>query len=249
MTRIQKTHASLRRDWDELADCDPLWAVNSLPERKFGRWDEESFFETGRFSVDGIFREAAEVGLPAGWERALDFGCGAGRLSRHLAGRFDTVEAVDISEGMILTARELNREVRNVHFLVNQDPDLRMFDRHTFDAVVSLVVLQHLPGTDAVAQYLREFVRVLRPGGLIAFQMPHRLNRVRRALQRRLPYLALRRAGFSHRLLYFRLGLHPMQMCYLPSDRVEQILSDAGATMSRCVDLGTDDRLYLATVE
>src|SRR5262249_53742407 len=40
-----------------------------------------------------------------------------------------------------------------------------------FDLVISLIVLQHVPAALSV-RYLLEFARVLRPGGVMAFQLP-----------------------------------------------------------------------------
>ena len=54
----------------------------------------------------------AARGLPRARALALDFGCGAGRLSRALAAHFEHVVGVDVSASMIETARALNRRRR-----------------------------------------------------------------------------------------------------------------------------------------
>ena len=48
-----------------------------------------------------------------------------------------------------------------------------IFDDNSFDFIYSYVVLQHMR-PDYALSYLREFVRVLAPGGVMAFQLPCR---------------------------------------------------------------------------
>jgi hypothetical protein len=55
-----------RRDWEELAEHDPLWAVLSDPARKGGRWDVGEFLETGEREAEETLAAAAELGRPAG---------------------------------------------------------------------------------------------------------------------------------------------------------------------------------------
>src|SRR5687767_8439812 len=76
------------REWDELAELDPYWAICTAPDKRFGRWDREEFFATGEREVAEVLATAAELGLPRRHGAALDFGCGLGRLTRALAGRF-----------------------------------------------------------------------------------------------------------------------------------------------------------------
>ena len=103
-------------------------------------------------------------------ERALDFGCGVGRLSRPLAERFRECVALDISEGMVKLARELNEDRPNCRFLVNAAPDLGRLETESFDLVYSSLVLQHMPSVEVVEAYVSEFLRILRPEGLAVFQ-------------------------------------------------------------------------------
>lgn len=64
--------------------------------------------------------------------RALDFGCGAGRSTRFLAGcGFQTV-GVDISEAMVIRARERDP---GGEYLLTPDGDLRVLGDRRFDLV------------------------------------------------------------------------------------------------------------------
>ena len=56
-------------------------------------------------------------------------------------------------------------------FVLNTAQDLALFDDGSFDLVYCRLVLQHVPAQCA-RNYIREFVRVSRPGGAILFQLP-----------------------------------------------------------------------------
>lgn len=217
-----------QQDWDELGKLDPLWAVLSDPARQFGRWDHREFFRTGEELIERVLGTAARYGLPAGHHRALDFGCGVGRLTRTLARHFDDCCGVDISEEMIRQARELNSTVPNCSFMVNAGSDLRMFPSRTFDCVVSILVLQHLPRRDWILSVLSEFLRVLTDGGLLVFQLPSFVPLRNRLQPRRRAYQMLRTVGFDHNFLYRSLGLNPIRMNYIPTAEITEFVSRAG---------------------
>lgn len=217
-----------QQDWDELGKLDPLWAVLSDPARQFGRWDQSEFFRTGEELIERVLATAARYGLPAGRRRALDFGCGVGRLTRALARHFDDCCGVDISEEMIRQARELNSSVPNCSFMVNAGSDLRVFPSGSFDCVVSILVLQHLPRRDWILSVISEFLRVLNDGGLLAFQLPSFVPLRNRLQPRRRAYQVLRTVGFDHNFLYRSLGLNPIRMNYIPNDDIVAFVSRAG---------------------
>jgi 2-polyprenyl-3-methyl-5-hydroxy-6-metoxy-1,4-benzoquinol methylase len=238
---------NLRREWNEIASLDPLWAVSSRPEKKYSRWTYEEFFETGATDVSDLMARAAILGYPKGHATALDFGCGVGRLTIPLAEHFDHVYGIDISEEMVGIARGLHYHTGRVNFDVHRSPDLSGFRDGTFDMICSIFVLQHLPSRDAIKSYLKEFIRVLRSGGLLTFQLPRRLHASRILLARRRPYAFLRRIGLSPEFLYFRLGLHPMHMTAMSAEQAVRCITSSGGTMANLVPLDTYDNLYFAT--
>src|SRR5215472_10539124 len=97
-----------RQDWEELATLDPLWAILSDDSRKFDGWQQRDFFDTGASEIATLMKVGAELGYPKNFDRALDFGCGVGRLTRALGEHFVSCIGVDISSRMIAIARELN---------------------------------------------------------------------------------------------------------------------------------------------
>jgi SAM-dependent methyltransferase len=240
-----------RRDWEDLSVLDPYWGILSEPARRFGGWGPEAFLRTGRETIDMLLREGARFGHPLAREDALDFGCGAGRLTQGLSPHFDRCLGLDISSHMIDQARRLGRDLENCRFAVNNSPDLSPLDTCSFDLVVSLIVLQHIPGAGEKAQYIREFVRVLRPGGLLVFQLPSRIPALHRVQPRPRLYGLLRRAGVPRIRLYQQLRLHPIRMSSLTRAKVLSVVDAAGG---RALDVrderaagGVVSSLYLVT--
>lgn len=212
------------QDWNELAQLDPHWAILTSPGKRFGRWDGDEFFATGTVEADAFMRRVDELGLPQQRGRALDFGCGLGRMTRALADHFDECVGVDISDEMIRGARDANAEIGNVSFVVNRADDLSRFDDASFDLVYSMIVLQHVPDQGAIESYVREFCRILRPGGLALFQLPSHIPAIFRLQWRRRLYLALRSLGVSAPFLYRRLRLLPIAMCSIPESSMFRLV-------------------------
>lgn len=218
-----------RRDWEALAELDPLYAILSTPEAKHGGWDTDAFLATGINDVTRILATAERMGLPARRQATFELGCGVGRLTHALAPHFARCVGVDISPTMIAKARELHSGLANCDWIVNTTDDLRRFDGGSFDLVLSHLVLQHVPTRSAILTLLGELGRILAPDGLLIVQLPASMPLRQRLQPRRRLYAALRRVGVSDALLYRRARLHPIRMNWVPRPQVETCLRDAGA--------------------
>ena len=161
--------AKLRRVWGALGDDDPLWAVLSHNNKRGGRWQVDEFFATGQVEIDGQLAALAPSGYPMRRDLAIDFGCGAGRLSRALASHFGKVIGIDVSASMIRAAQRLNADFTNIEFRENTVTDLAGIDDASVDFVFSHITLQHIPSALALG-YVDEFLRILAPGGVAMFQ-------------------------------------------------------------------------------
>ena len=199
-----------QHDWEDLAETDPLWAILSDPARRDGRWEADDFCATGEQETEELLELTGSLGYPHARDRALDFGCGVGRVTRALAARFGECDGVDISERMIELARQMNADRGNAHFHVNVSNTLPFGD-DSFDLVYSTLVLQHQPTRAAAERYVAEFLRVTRPGGIAVFQMLSRIPRKMRLQPGRRAYTVLRRAGLSEQFLVGRARLVPMR--------------------------------------
>jgi ubiquinone/menaquinone biosynthesis C-methylase UbiE len=126
-----------------------------------------NYDEIGQAQVTGKLRKALGH-LPGRYDRALEIGAGTGYFTLNLlrAGVIGEAVATDISAGMLRalegSARELGEEVETAACEASDLP----VDDASFDLVFGHAVLHHLPDLDAS---FREFRRVLRPGGVVAF--------------------------------------------------------------------------------
>ena len=105
---------------------------------------------------------------PEGFSRGLEIGAGTGYFSLNLlrAGVLDTAVATDISPGMLAVLDESARRLQlPVTTSVCEAGELP-FEDDSFDVVFGHAVLHHLPDLEGA---FREFRRVLRPGGYVAF--------------------------------------------------------------------------------
>ncbi|HEV2361975.1 MAG TPA: class I SAM-dependent methyltransferase [Acidimicrobiales bacterium] len=156
----------LKTNWEAFGRTIPMRSIlwRQAP------WDVDEFFATGEEWVASSMAQLADLGIhPRG--RALDFGCGMGRLAQALAGRLDSVVGVDIAESMVELARKHNAHGDRCRYLVNGSDDLSQFADGSFDFVYTMIVLQHV-GADRAAGFIAEFMRVLAPGGFAMFQLP-----------------------------------------------------------------------------
>jgi ubiquinone/menaquinone biosynthesis C-methylase UbiE len=218
-----------QKDWNEFSEMDPFWAVLADPAKKHGKWNGEEFYRSGQVEIDALMEKAKVMGYPAGREWSLDFGCGLGRLTRGLSRHFEETYGVDISETMLAKARELNRDFGNCQFVHNPKNDLQVFGDNHFDLIYSNIVLQHVPSKKMIRSYIAEFVRILKPNGLLVFQLPSHIPLLKKIQPRRRLYSMLRGLGFSEKILYWRLGLFPILMNYLPEKEVTELLKGRGA--------------------
>ena len=163
-----------KKDWNELAEMDPLWAIVTFREKKFGKWDKDEFFQSGEKQVEELIKLCKNLGYPAEFKNALDFGCGVGRLTIPLSKKFARCVGVDISETMINLAKKYQNSP-NCEYIVNSDKKLSMLENGSFDLIYSIIVLQHVPEKELIKSYLSEFIRILKKNGILVFQLPSRL--------------------------------------------------------------------------
>jgi ubiquinone/menaquinone biosynthesis C-methylase UbiE len=161
----------LQKHWNAFAKRDPFWAILTAPGKENGQWRPEEFFATGKLEIDGLMQSVAALNWSERRQRALDFGCGVGRLTQALCDHFSECSGVDIAEEMLRLADVFNRHGSRCSYRLNTTDDLRLFSDGHFDFIYSNIVLQHMK-PEYTRNYIREFLRVLTPGGLIVFQLP-----------------------------------------------------------------------------
>ena len=87
----------LQPQWDEWGKRDPLWAILS----DHGERSLEDFFARGRAEIAQRLEGLQAKGVDPPRLRALDFGCGMGRLTQALCDHFAECDGVDVAPSMI----------------------------------------------------------------------------------------------------------------------------------------------------
>ena len=158
---------SMRRDWDERARKDAFHYIASWRDD----WDVESFFASGeqdyRQFVEPVLQQ---MGFEPKGKAVLEVGCGAGRMTRSFARRFESVCAFDVSPEMQKQAQGHLQDFPNVSWALGDGTTLSPVESQSVDFVFSYLVLQHLPTELLVVGFVREMLRVLRPSGTFLFQ-------------------------------------------------------------------------------
>ena len=158
---------AMRRDWDDRARKNAFHYIASWRKE----WDLASFLASGeedylRF-VDPVLKRC---GIPATGKVMVELGCGAGRMTPSFTRRYHCVLALDLSAEMLRRAREIHSQIKNVLWLQVGGTDLSCLASDSADFCFSYLVLQHLPTEELILSYIREMLRVLRPGGGFLFQ-------------------------------------------------------------------------------
>jgi SAM-dependent methyltransferase len=158
----------MRADWNRRAKEDAHFYV------AFGRkhQSEEEFLATAAETVPAFEQELVRLPpAPVTDRRALEIGCGPGRLMLPMSRYFGEIHGVDISDEMAELARRRLRNVPHARIHVTSGSDLSMLADDYFDFVYSYAVFQHIPNREVVLSYLREARRVLKPGGVLRCQL------------------------------------------------------------------------------
>lgn len=162
MSKIEKT-------WEHFGETNPYFAVSTFDKFKNENLDESSlreFFDSGEDFIERIWKEI-DTNFETDFrpQKALDFGCGVGRLTLAMAKRCGQVTGVDISENMLELARSnANRmNVENINFVKSEGNFGKDFGE--FDFIQSFIVLQHIKPKIGEAIFLN-IVKLLSKNGI-----------------------------------------------------------------------------------
>ncbi|HEY3827405.1 MAG TPA: methyltransferase domain-containing protein, partial [Bryobacteraceae bacterium] len=159
----------MRADWNARAREDAHYYV------AFGRRDQEDseFLSTAVDVTRDLEGELKRLPahIPPSSRRALEIGCGPGRLMRPMSRHFAEIHGVDVSDEMIAQAQMKLKDIPWATAHHAGGSDLAEFPADHFDFVYSYAVFQHIPSAEVVFSYLRETVRVLKPGGFARLQI------------------------------------------------------------------------------
>jgi len=214
----------LQEDFHKLGETDPLGTVLFLkPDRT--PWEVEELFTTGENEIQELVDYLESLGLELPKGVALDFGCGIGRLTQPLARYFDMCYGVDIAPSMLELACKHNRYRDKCHYLLNETGDLGLFTDNSIDFILSRITLQNMAPRYS-KQYIKEFIRILAPCGLLVFQIPSKPLKIRQVIKYWLPEPLL---DLFYKMKY-RERPH-IEMHGVKREKVIKILEENGATI------------------
>lgn len=154
--RLQALQARNARSDDGLPLPPPYLRVLTA-----GAADPDAFLDIGRKAADEVAGFAEAHGLALGDADVLEFGCGCGRVARHLLARRPRLQGCDVNPRLVAWCDE-NLPGR---YQVNAAAPPAPFPDRSFDLVYALSVFTHL--TDEAARaWLKDLARLVRPGGL-----------------------------------------------------------------------------------
>jgi SAM-dependent methyltransferase len=174
-------HARAADAWRALGATDPYFAV--LTDPRFREADRpgparDAFFQSGEDDIARLFEEVALEYPDFAPRRALDFGCGVGRLLLPLARRVPEVVGADVSRAMLAEAQHNTAQARlgNITLIASDAAGYRQSG--TFDLVHSCIVFQHIPRRTGMT-IVRDLVDRLNPDGVAALHFVYAIRKPR----------------------------------------------------------------------
>eukprot|EP00742_Colponemidia_sp_Colp-10_P003021 GILJ01003223.1.p1 GENE.GILJ01003223.1~~GILJ01003223.1.p1 ORF type:complete len:305 (-),score=45.18 GILJ01003223.1:68-982(-) len=167
--------SAIKKVWETYGIEEPYYSVLTQDEYLMNNINEQSlkkFYASGSTEATRIKQLVAQTGVKLNTKgRALDFGCGVGRITVHLADLFDKVVGCDISTKHIALAENYVSHTPlsdRVSFVVS---GASLAPLGEFDFVYTVIVLQHMIPPlqqDMIAQ----FCKILKPSGVAMFHIP-----------------------------------------------------------------------------
>lgn len=169
--RIKENLQTLQRNWNGFGWAEPFGALLALSGKRPSEGEVAEFLKTGDGEVSSLMQYVSSLKKDMSRKRALDFGCGVGRITQALYRYFEECVGIDGARSMIELANQFNQYGTRCRYHLNESNDLKLLDDNMFDFIYANLVFQHVK-PEYSKNFLKEFIRILAPGGLIVFQLP-----------------------------------------------------------------------------
>ncbi|MBM7622195.1 ubiquinone/menaquinone biosynthesis C-methylase UbiE [Bacillus tianshenii] len=144
----------------------PEFPDGEFQRQSVGSSDVSTLYEAYNFYLH-VKGYAEGLGLPLSKEsKVLDFGCGWGRIIRFFFKDVadDNLLGVDVDPTMISICNETLG--KGTYKVVNPHPPIEFIADNSLDIIFAYSVFSHL-AEDAAKNWIKEFSRILRPGGIV----------------------------------------------------------------------------------
>jgi SAM-dependent methyltransferase len=157
--------------WERFAQANAEYYILTSSPPEMSPESMERFFATGCQQADAILAEAAP--WLRGYGKAIDIGCGVGRLAIPMAKRFERVVGVDIAPTMLdkLRANAVRFEAPNIEGIQVEQCWEAAGDA---DFLYSWLVLQHIEPQELIARLIARTAAALSPTGVAYLQFDTR---------------------------------------------------------------------------
>lgn len=218
-------------EWKKWGEVDPLYGVVSHKGKEKGQenqWTDEDFYQFGKTIWEKVQVYWERYGVD--YSSCLEIGCGAGRITLQLAEQFNSVHAIDVSQGMLRYA-ESKIQKENVNFYLTDGVTIPLPDS-SVSAAFSIHVFQHFNSPQIAQKNFSEVYCILQEGGTILIHLPvyrsparHFLFRGAYRIWEKMHDLV---AFFQRRLLAKGKWTPYMRMTYYQIDELFEMLSEIG---------------------
>jgi len=150
--------------WKEISNVDDM--------KKYIIWNAEDDVEFNKNTPEDCFKISEALNLYDNKKKlVLDYGCGIGRLAKGISTANIRIAGVDVNHEMVKTAYKYC-EGYNAIFVLSENGHTIPAHNNVFDHAYSHIVLQHV-NKHKVYLILKDFLRVLKPGGTAFIQLPN----------------------------------------------------------------------------
>jgi SAM-dependent methyltransferase len=214
--QLQAMFDRIGEAWRAFGETEPHWSVlvDDGYRQENLQANIDRFYRSGEADIDVHFNFLRRAGIRTSFDKALDFGCGVGRLTLALAPHARRVVGVDISPPHLGLATERAQEqgIGNVDF--ESIVSVADLDRYRgIDLVISRIVLQHNP-PPVMAALLSGLLGALASGGVAIIQIPTFIQEQRFSAS---DYLANEQPQ--------------MEMNFLPQPAIYRLIDEAGCRL------------------
>jgi SAM-dependent methyltransferase len=173
--RLDKMFERIAAEWSSLGKEDPYWSVITQPQYHLDQFEShrEQFFNSGSHISNLLLASLRRCGInPNILESCLDFGCGVGRVSAHLAKIIPKVIGVDISKPHLDLAKSFLESINNNNVeLIHLEHANMVQSLPQVDLVLSVITLQHNP-PPVIYWLIKNLLGLLKSGGVAFIQVP-----------------------------------------------------------------------------
>ena len=156
--------------WDDFAKKNPEYYILTRDVDYSTREGKRIFFESGKKFTNKTLKNVSPL-LPDK-ERALEIGCGIGRLTLPHSNYFDEVIAVDIAPTMLAKLKE--NAAKFGHENIKTYISSERWWQFKISYAYSYLVFQHIEDVGIIEQYISRIASCLKRGGIAQIQFDTR---------------------------------------------------------------------------